>query len=139
MMVLRVILKGILKVYFRLISLLMKSHSNFGKLTIKCKIGLRLFLFFTSGAQNVKFIPDRKYIAIHQSISPTNQKKFYPRYRTENMVSFLPSMKFGNKTNLKGLLYLALLDRLKAEVNFFIREFFEVYFPSNFIVVVENF
>ena len=47
--------------------------------------------------------------------------------------------------NLKGLLYLALLvvlllDILKAEVNFFIREFFEVfYFPSDFIVVAENF
>ena len=42
--------------------------------------------------------------------------------------------------NLKGLLHLALLDRLKAEVNFFIREFFEVfYFLSDFIVVDENF
>ena len=41
---------------------------------------------------------------------------------------------------LKGLLYLALLDRLKAEVNFFIREFFEVfYYPSKFIIVPENF
>ena len=30
--------------------------------------------------------------------------------------------------------------RLKAEVNFFIREFFEVfYFPSDFNVVAENF
>ena len=30
--------------------------------------------------------------------------------------------------------------RLKAEVNFFIREFLEVfYFPSDFIVVAENF
>ena len=30
--------------------------------------------------------------------------------------------------------------RLKAKVNFFIREFLEVfYFPSDFIVVVENF
>ena len=42
--------------------------------------------------------------------------------------------------NLKGLLYLALLDRLKAEINLFIREFFEVfYFPRDFIVVAENF
>ena len=53
MMVLRVILKGILKAYFRLISSLMKSQSNFGKLEIKYKIGLRLFLFFTSGSQNI--------------------------------------------------------------------------------------
>ena len=53
MVVLRVILKGILKAYFRLISSLMKSQSNFGKLEIKYKIGLRLFLFFTSGTQNI--------------------------------------------------------------------------------------
>ena len=52
MMVLRVILKGILKVYFRLISSLIRSQSNFGKLAIKCKIELKLFLFFTSGTQN---------------------------------------------------------------------------------------
>ena len=42
--------------------------------------------------------------------------------------------------NLKGLLYLALLNRLKAEVNFFIRESFEVfYFLSDFTVVAEHF
>ena len=41
--------------------------------------------------------------------------------------------------NLKGLFYLALLDRLKAEVNFFVRESFEFFhFPSDFIVVAEN-
>ena len=51
--VLRVLLKEALKVYFRLISSLMKSHSNFGKLAIKYKIGLRLFLFFTSGTQSI--------------------------------------------------------------------------------------
>ena len=78
MMVLRVILKGILKAYFRRISSLMKFQSNFEKLEVKYKIGLRLFLFFTSGTQNIwciahsmycrvsgkrkinKFIPDRK-------------------------------------------------------------------------------
>ena len=87
MMVFRVTLKGILKEYFTLIISLMKSQSNFGKLAIKHKIMLRLFMFFTSGTQNIwciahsfywrgygkrkvnKFIPDRKYIAIHQSIS----------------------------------------------------------------------
>ena len=53
MVVLRVILKGILKVYFRLISSLIKSQSNSGKLAIKYKIGLRLFLFITSGTQNI--------------------------------------------------------------------------------------
>ena len=49
MMVLRVILKGVLQVYFRLISSLMKSQSNFGKLAIKYKIELSLSLLFTSG------------------------------------------------------------------------------------------
>ena len=53
MMVFRIILKEILKAYFRLISSLIKSQSNFGKLAIKYNIGLRLFLFFTSGAQNI--------------------------------------------------------------------------------------
>ena len=52
-MVLRVILKWILKAYFRLISSLMKSQSNFGKIAIKYKLGLGLFQFFTSGKQNV--------------------------------------------------------------------------------------
>ena len=49
MMVLKVILKEILKAYFRLISSLMKTQSNLGKLAIKYKVVLRLFLFFTSG------------------------------------------------------------------------------------------
>ena len=44
MIILKVILKGILKAYFRLISPLMKSRV---KLAIKYKTGLRLFLFFT--------------------------------------------------------------------------------------------
>ena len=52
-LVLRVILKEILKAYFRLISSLMKFQSNLGKLAIKYKIGLKLFLFFTSGTQNI--------------------------------------------------------------------------------------
>ena len=51
MMVFRVTLKGILKEYFTLIISLMKSQSNFGKLAIKHKIMLRLFMFFTSGTQ----------------------------------------------------------------------------------------
>ena len=41
------------KAYFRLISSQMKSQSNFRKLAIKYKIGLKLFLFFTSGTQNI--------------------------------------------------------------------------------------
>ena len=87
MMVLRVTLKGILTAYFRLINSVMKSESNFGKLSIKYKIGLRLFVLFTSGTHNIwriahsvyyrvqgkqkinKFIPDRKYLALDQSIS----------------------------------------------------------------------
>ena len=53
MMVLRVISKGILKMYFRMISSLMKAQSNSRKLAIKYKIGLRLFLLFTFGTQNI--------------------------------------------------------------------------------------
>ena len=52
MMVLRLILKGIFKVYFRLIiSSLMKSVDNLGKRAIKFNLGLRLSLFFTSKTQ----------------------------------------------------------------------------------------
>ena len=41
---------------------------------------------------------------------------------------------------MKGLLYLPRFIRLKAGVNIFIRKFIETfYFPSDFIVVVENF
>ena len=124
MMVLRVILKAILKVYFRLISSLMKSQSNFGKLAIKYEIGLRLFLFFIPETQNIwciahsvyyrqggntkinKFIPDRKYIASHQSIS-NQSEKVLPQI--SGLRIWCPSRKFG-QMNLKGLLYLALLD-----------------------------
>ena len=42
-----------IKVYFRLISSLITSHSNFGNLTVKFKIGLRLLLLLTSGTQNI--------------------------------------------------------------------------------------
>ena len=44
-MVFRVILKGILKAYFRLISSLRKSQRNFGKLAIKYEIELRQKFF----------------------------------------------------------------------------------------------
>ena len=46
MIISRVILKGTLKVNFRMISSLMKSQSNLGKLAIKYKIDFRIFLFF---------------------------------------------------------------------------------------------
>ena len=156
MMVLRVILKEILSVYFRLISSLIKSHSNFVKLEIKCKIGLRFFLFFTFGTQNIwciahsvycrvqgkrkidKFIPDRKYIAIHQEHFSSQWEKVLPQI--SGLRIWCPSRKFGHEINWKSLFYLALLDRLKAEVNSFIREFFEVfYFPSDFIGLAESF
>ena len=54
MMVLKVILKGILKAYFRLISSLMNSQSNFGKLAIKHKIGFETLL--------VLYIWDTEYL-----------------------------------------------------------------------------
>ena len=84
-------------------------------------------------------MPDRKYTAIYPSTHFSNQpQKVLPLI--SGLRIWCPSRKFGREMNLKGLLYLALLDRLKAEVNFFIREFGEAfYFPSDFIVVVENF
>ena len=78
-----------------------------------------------------KFIPDRKYIgscypAEHFSNQP---QKVLPQI--SGLRICWPSRKFGHKMKLKGSLYLALLDRLKAEVNFFIREFSEAfYFPK---------
>ena len=61
MMVLRLMLKGILKLYFKLVlSSLIDEKSNCqrnsGKLAIKYKLGFRLFLFFTSKAQNVQCV-----------------------------------------------------------------------------------
>ena len=50
-------MKGILKAYFRLISSLIKSQSNFGKLAMNYKIGLRIFLFFTSGTKIFGVLP----------------------------------------------------------------------------------
>ena len=57
LMVLRVILKGILKVYFRLISSMMKSQSSLGKFVIKYKIRLKLFLFLTYGTEYLAHYP----------------------------------------------------------------------------------
>ena len=61
MIVLRLMLKGISKVYFKLVlSSLIDEKSNCqrysGNLAIKYKLGLRLFLFFTSKAQNVQCV-----------------------------------------------------------------------------------
>ena len=56
MMVLRLILKGILKVYFRLVIsslIMMRSLEKFWKACNKYKLVLRLFLFFTSKTQNI--------------------------------------------------------------------------------------
>ena len=100
MIALRVILKGILKVYFRLISSLMKSQTqnNFGKLPIKYKIGLRLFLLFTSGTQNIWCIDHsvycrawRKTKKIYSYLSEhfwLVRKSFTPDIRTNITVSF---------------------------------------------------
>ena len=49
---------------YRLISSLMKSLSNFGKLAIKHKIGLRLFLCYTSGTQNIWCIAHSVYCRV---------------------------------------------------------------------------
>ena len=47
-----------------LISSLMKSQSNFEKLATKFKIGLRLFLFFTSETQNIWCIAHSVYCRV---------------------------------------------------------------------------
>ena len=67
-----------IKAYFRLISSLMKSQGNFGKIATKCRVELLLVLYFWDTEYLVhcpfgvlqglrekkyKFIPDRKYIA----------------------------------------------------------------------------
>ena len=84
-----------------------------------------------------KFIPDKKYIAIHQSIS-NQSEKVLPQI--SGLRIWRPSRKFGQEMNLLKKFVEFSLIILKAEVNFFIREFLEVfYFPSDFIVVAENF
>ena len=127
-----------------MINLLDEVWSNFGELPIKHKVGLRLFMFSTSGLGHIIFAA----LPILCIAGFKGREKWICLYQTENIypskLSWLriwcPSRKFGNEMNLKGLLYLALLNRLKAEVNFFIRELFEVfYFLSDFTVVAEHF
>ena len=131
----------------------MKSQSNFGKLAIKYKIGLRL-LFFTAETQNIWHIvhcilhgvfqgwnlreEKNKYVYARQKIYgyPSNDFSNQPQ-KVLPLISGLricwSSRKFGHEMKLKGSLYLALLDRLKAEVNFFIREFLKSFtFLSDF-------
>ena len=115
MMVLRVNLKGILKAYFRLISSLMKSQSNFGKLAKKYKIGLQLFLFFRSGTQNIWCVAHSVYYSVQ---GKRKINTFIPEHFLNQSEKVLPqisgvriwcsSRKFGHEMNLKGLLYLAL-------------------------------
>ena len=123
---------------------------------MKYEIGLKLFLLFTSGAQNIwcithsvyykiygkrnmnNFIQDRKYVdylSIRASLKITS-KSFTSDIRTEYMV-FLKGVWPSNEFE-RFVVFSA--TRLKGIVNFFIREFLKVfYFPSDFIVVVENF
>ena len=123
---------------------------------MKYEIGLKLFLLFTSGAQNIwcithsvyykiygkrnmnNFIQDRKYVdylsirALLKIIS----RSFTLDIRTEYLV-FLKGVWPSNKFE-RFVVFST--NRLKGVVNFFIREFLKVfYFPSDFIVVVENF
>ena len=56
--------EGNIKSVPRLISSLMKSQSNFGKLVIKYEIGLRLFFFFTSGTLNIWCIAHSVYCRV---------------------------------------------------------------------------
>ena len=65
-----------------------------------------------------KFVPNRKYISIKS-------------FLTENMVSFKEVWPWNE---FERFVILSSTARLKGEVNFFIREFFEVfYIPSAFI------
>ena len=98
LMVLRLILKAILKTYFRLISSMLKSQSSFGKFVIKYKIELKLFLFLTSGTQNISCIAHSVYC----------KERFLSQI--SGLRIWFPSRNFGHEINLKGLLYLGLLD-----------------------------
>ena len=84
------------------------------------------------------FIQDRKYIdylSIRASLKITS-KSFTSDIRTEYMV-FLKGVWPSNEFE-RFVVFST--TRLKGIVNFFIREFLKVfYFPSDFIVVVENF
>ena len=65
-----------------------------------------------------KFIPDRKYI-------------FIKAFLTENMVSFKEVWPWNE---FERFVVLFSISRLKGEINFFIRDFLEVfYFPNAFI------
>ena len=79
MMVSRIILKWVLKLLFRLISSRFQSQSNLGKLAIKYKIGLRLFLFFTSGIQNIWCISHSTYHRV------SGKRKWISLYQKENI------------------------------------------------------
>ena len=86
-----------------------------------------------------------KRISLYQTENIYSSKHFLNQsVKVLSLISGLriwcPLRKFGHSINLKGLLYLAPSIRLKSEANFFIREILEVfYFPSDFIVVAENF
>ena len=140
MMVLRVILKGILKACFRLISSLMKSQSNFGKLTKNVKQGLDSSCPLHLGQRIFGVLPilciagfkgrekwiclyqiNNTYLSVRVFLKPFI-KFFSPDIRTENMVSFKEVWLWNE---FERFVVFSTV-RLKGEVNFFIREFLEV-------------
>ena len=96
--------------------------------------------FFTSETQNTWHVTHSvyyeitKYISIRAFFKPIS-KTFTQDFSTENMVSFKevwPWNEFERFVVFSTI-------RLKGEVNFFIRQFLEVfYFPSAFIDVIES-
>ena len=91
--------------------------------------------------QNIRFVANSLYYEVKQYVSNRAffkpiSKNFTPAFRTDNTVSFTEAC---HEMNLKALLYLVLIN-LKYEVNFFIREFLEVfYFPNVFTVIMGSF
>ena len=54
-------------------------QNNFGKLAIKYKVGLRLFLFFTSGTQNIWWVASP--FCVSQFSSEEKNEYFYTRQK----------------------------------------------------------
>ena len=103
-------------------------------------IALKAKEFFTCETQNTWYVTYSvyygitKYISIRAFLKPIS-KTFTSDFSTENMVSFKevwPWNEFERFVVFSTI-------RLKGEVNFFIRQFLEVfYFPSAFIDVIES-
>ena len=163
MMVLRVIMKAILKLYFRLIiSSLMIILEKFWKACNKIyiRVETRFVLYiqdtkylvrvlciagFIKGKREInKFIQDRKYIAswLSISISETNYELVKVLPQMSGLRVWCSSGNFAHETNLK-VVFSTITNhiRYQGKVNFFIREFWKSFsdFINDFIIVAESF